>query len=309
MQAVVLETGVLMSPSSSAYDDRLTSYQFPVRYLPFFDPLTEGAEMLAIIYEPRGNPLIGRVAYVGWATIKGLPSAESIDGKIRYRVEFTEPIHEFKWPVPREIAGVPIERWLRKFPKGRTRNTATRGRAVRSIAVEEIEEILRIGAPDSLGAPLGQASGKSSTQCDHDSPTRHLVSQLRRSERFKSQVLRAYDYRCAVSGLSSAGVDGIVEAAHIKGVGRPHYGPDDVANGIALTPTLHRLFDRRLFSFQFHNEDLLVVISKRLLPEMVCDVLAGSALPLLPRQKVRIPRASAFQPHRRYVDYHRSLME
>jgi putative restriction endonuclease len=67
------------------------------------------------------------------------------------------------------------------------------------------------------------------------------VSRLSRSANFREQVLRAYDHRCAVTRMQLR----LVEAAHILPVAAPR-SPDHVTNGIALSPTYHRAFDRGL---------------------------------------------------------------
>ena len=35
-----------------------------------------------------------------------------------------------------------------------------------------------------------------------------------------------------------------VDCAHVRPLGAPHDGPDDVRNMLSLSPTMHRLFDR-----------------------------------------------------------------
>jgi putative restriction endonuclease len=67
------------------------------------------------------------------------------------------------------------------------------------------------------------------------------VTRLVREAHFREQVLRAYGYRCAVTGVQLR----LVEAAHLLPVGAPG-SIDDVRNGIALSPTYHRAYDRGL---------------------------------------------------------------
>jgi len=65
--------------------------------------------------------------------------------------------------------------------------------------------------------------------------------QYMRDPRFKSDVLGAYDSKCAVCSVQL----GIIEAAHII----PHShenGSDDIQNGIALCPNHHTMFDSGL---------------------------------------------------------------
>lgn len=83
------------------------------------------------------------------------------------------------------------------------------------------------------------------------SERKQMVNEARRwsrSARFKTQVLLAYDRRCAVTRMQLR----IVEAAHLVPVSVSG-SVDHVSNGIALSPTYHRAFDRGLI---FLDEDL-----------------------------------------------------
>ncbi len=63
-----------------------------------------------------------------------------------------------------------------------------------------------------------------------------------RSSTFTKQVLNAYDNRCAVTRRKLR----LVDAAHILPVKAGDQSIDTVRNGIALSPTFHRAFDRGL---------------------------------------------------------------
>ncbi|MBD2713673.1 HNH endonuclease [Microvirga sp. STR05] len=70
-----------------------------------------------------------------------------------------------------------------------------------------------------------------------------------RSAVFKREVLRAYNYTCAISGLElistgTSAVAPLLDACHIIPWSLSH--DDTIGNGLALTPTLHRAFDRHL---------------------------------------------------------------
>ncbi len=67
------------------------------------------------------------------------------------------------------------------------------------------------------------------------------VASLSRSASFRRLVLQAYDYRCAITGMQLR----LVDAAHIIPVGMPR-STDEICNGLALTPTYHRAYDRGL---------------------------------------------------------------
>jgi len=67
------------------------------------------------------------------------------------------------------------------------------------------------------------------------------VSRLSRDSDFRRKVVVAYDRKCAVTGIQLK----LVEAAHILPVGA-RQSNDDVNNGLCLSPTYHRAFDRGL---------------------------------------------------------------
>ena len=67
------------------------------------------------------------------------------------------------------------------------------------------------------------------------------VSRLSRDSDFRRKVIIAYDRRCAVTGLQLK----LVDAAHIVPVGADG-SSDDVTNGLCLSPTYHRAYDRGL---------------------------------------------------------------
>jgi len=80
----------------------------------------------------------------------------------------------------------------------------------------------------------------------------------RRDPLFRDNVLRAYEYRCAFSGFRAAlsGSYFGCEAAHIQW--HSHDGPDAVSNGIALEPTIHKLFDVGAWSL---TDDRRIIVS------------------------------------------------
>ncbi len=67
------------------------------------------------------------------------------------------------------------------------------------------------------------------------------VSKLTRSANFRQQVLHGYGFTCAVARTQLR----LLDAAHILPVGAPG-SVDDIRNGLALSPTYHRAYDRGL---------------------------------------------------------------
>jgi putative restriction endonuclease len=105
---------------------------------------------------------------------------------------------------------------------------------------------------DSIAASVGLVLG--------DPGETSRIGRRRRDPSFRVRVLDAYEHRCALTGFRAA-LDGSyfgVEAAHV----RAHCwdGPDEVANGLVLTPTLHRLYDFGAWSL---TDDRRVLVSAK----------------------------------------------
>jgi len=117
-----------------------------------------------------------------------------------------------------------------------------------------------------------------------------------RDRAFRRQVLEAYDGTCAVSGLSLRNGGGWmeVEAAHIRAVEAG--GPDIVPNGIALTATLHKLFDRGMFSI---GDDLSVLVSENKIPR------DDQARLFHPDRRLRPPREPRLRLDPAFLAWHR----
>ncbi len=125
---------------------------------------------------------------------------------------------------------------------------------------------------------------------------RVLTSRLYRDRVFRRTVLQAYDERCAITGLKLINGRGRaeVEAAHIRPVGAS--GPDDVTNGLALSGTVHWMFDRGLLSLA---DDLTILLSRQ-----INDVESVRAL-LNRDGRARSPRRPSDRPHPHFLQWHR----
>ena len=289
---------VMESFPGTHYADTEMAYQFPGRYLRFFEPLRQGREIIAVVYEPRGPDKAGRVAYVGLVRLVDPPVAAD-DGL--YSVRYVSGIHTFPVPVPREIDLVPVESWLVDIPPGRLRNSATRGRAVRPLEFRDLENIVRLGDPEVL---LERSSREDIGDTEAER-ARRLCARLERSHAFRRDILRAYGDRCAISGFSSPHVPGVVEAAHIRPVALPHGGDDEVQNGIALTATLHRMFDAGAISLEYVGRDLVLRVSRGNGGPVRMSGRSGFNLDLRDGLPVLLPSDDRFWPRPNAVRYHR----
>lgn len=93
------------------------------------------------------------------------------------------------------------------------------------------------------------------------------MSRLSRDTSFRRKVLAAYEQRCAVTRLQLR----LIDAAHILPVG-VEGSNDDVANGLCLSPTYHRAYDRGLI---YLDDDLVMKINPIKEQELMRVGLAG----------------------------------
>jgi putative restriction endonuclease len=310
--AIVLESHV-----TSVYADTLGSYEFPRRYLKFLEAASFESPILAVIYEPRGDDNSGRMAYVGWAWVTQRPSPtgrQTKNGEDLFIVVYDGGVNWFPRDARREMNGEPLEGWLRLKPRGRSRNVATFGRAVRPIATGDVTRIFgaagqEIGALETADREIDYPE-----RVEHESPpvlaaerARRIVEVLERDAQFRRDVLAAYQNHCAISGFEIGTVATyqarrILDAAHIRPVARQ--GPDHVTNGLALTPTLHRLFDEGLFALAYSAHGLVTRVSPRLERCMIESPDGRFRLPLEDGLRVTLPAAMTLRPDPAQIAYH-----
>jgi phosphatidylglycerophosphatase C len=117
-----------------------------------------------------------------------------------------------------------------------------------------------------------------------------------RDASFRRQVCEACDDRCPVTRLKiiNGGGRSEVQAAHIRPVGDG--GPDVVQNGIALSGTVHWLFDRHLISLT--DEDRLLVSHNRV-PSEPRGLFASQM------DRIHLSEDPCLRPRPAYVARHR----
>ena len=178
--------------------------------------------------------------------------------------------------------------------------------AVRPISPADFNRILDIGLDEPLpGLPRVDTPGPADRVFEEratfmfEEPRERaltLTSRVIRDRVFRRVVLRAYDERCAITGLKliNGGGRAEVEAAHIRPV--EANGPDVVSNGLALSGTAHWMFDRGLISL---SDDLDILVSRHVNDRTSIDALihrSGRAL---------LPQRSGDRPHRHFLAWHR----
>ena len=122
-----------------------------------------------------------------------------------------------------------------------------------------------------------------------------LVSRPFRERAFSTSVKVAYRDTCAMTGLCiiNGGGRSEVQAAHIRPVAED--GPDAVSNGLALSGTVHWMFDRGLLSV---DDDYSLLVARNAVPDSVLRMLT-------PERRLLLPDRSELFPGRKYLDFHR----
>ena len=286
--------GVLTTKAGSNYDDvREERYHFPQNYL------ARVQQMIGdyfIYYEPRRNG--GRSAYIATGRIA---SVDKDAARERHYYARISDFIDFDEPVPFRLGGKLLESGLQS--EGETGLSGDFRNAVRVLSEAEFETIAQLGFAKDLSH-----SGNSENQFEIEDPPgtfqRPIVEQIvRRPFReaaFARQVKSAYSNRCAFTGLGMRNGGGRteVDAAHIKPVGDGHDGPDSVRNGLALSKTVHWMFDRGLLSV---DKDYKILSAKSLVPEPIKRLL-------LPSGQIEIPKNPSERPHEAFLEYHRNYI-
>ena len=286
----------------SAYDDREGEwYHFPQMYL---SRVMKTVGDWIVYYGPRtGHD--GRY-YTGIAKVKSI-SPDPKNPELHYA--FLEQYIDFDRAVEYKEGGGFEKRLV--LGDGRI----SRGmmvQAVRMLEDAEFAAIVRAGlttpeawpdrnAPD-LPSPefdiegMGERQQPAILDEEYDRPIVELLSRKAwRDIKFRQNVRVAYDRTCAFTGLRLLNGRGRpeVEAAHIRPV--EDGGNDWIRNGIALSGTMHWMFDRGLLSLA---DDLTILVSR----QMNNDVSH-----LLNRdRKAKVPSNETLRPHPIYLEWHRT---
>ncbi len=217
----------------------------------------------------------------------------------------------FDAPVPWLQSGRYAEEALRDLENVAQLGLYLRGRSVRPLGDDDYFAIVERGLLTTLHEPsdgdkttsaaeldiiVGQLDQMAKGQRERAILSR-LVNRKVRDRNFRRAVCMAYEGRCAVTGISLRDAAGRfeVQGAHIRAVADD--GPDVVTNGIALSGTIHWLFDRHMISL---DDDLRVLVTTRGLPQEIMGLLPAPGCP------IRLPANINHRPSASYVAWHRN---
>lgn len=290
--------GVFVVGSDSIYKDE------PERFYRFGSQWMANASAVVgnwIVYqEPRRA---GKRGYYAVAKVDKIVPDPAADGMYLALIE-PGSFLEFGRDVPFKLEGQAVERCLLNSD-GRLNN----GRAVQSIrrlADEDFNRIISLGLveEDELlprvddDAPVPQlVQEERSPWLGPVDRSTMLVSRTVRDRQFRKRVLDVYQSTCALTGMKLINGGGRAEtqAAHAMSVKAG--GPDVASNGIALSGTVHWMFDRGLISL---SDDGNILLSRK-----INDVDGVERL-IFKDRKARLPMSLLHRPHGRYLQWHRS---
>ncbi|MAI90666.1 HNH endonuclease [Ponticaulis sp.] len=297
---------VLVQGSQSEYDDQPgVSYHFPKRYLrrmeecvgdwvTFFSPVKD----TGVSKEARG-------AFFAVAQIERIIADAKLADHF-YAVYVPNTYAGFANPVPRQMLG----RFLEPAMSGKDgkANVGVALQAVRHIPFSAFQEIAELGWKEiEIELPrYDEIDSKRKGVAEDQTPFEYdverkivaeLVNRKVRDVRFRGSVLMAYNKTCAVTGWSfvNGGGRAEVEGAHIKPVAEK--GPDTIDNGLALSGTVHWMFDRGLISISANDE---ILISRKV------NDLDGVKRIINPTGKLIRPKRPEHQPHPAFIEWHRT---
>lgn len=299
----IMAKAVFVHRADSIYDDfPEAQYQFPKQYLKRVAQ-TEGDWI--VYYEPRGGG--GRLGYNAIAMVSSVEPDPQVSGMFIARIKPGSylPLDTF---VPYKAEDGYLESKLNN-EDGSLNNGHTRS-AVRLISDNDFYRILQRGfqneqvilpreKKEDRPAFAGFAEAQSGFEYDFERPRiEQTLTRAVRDRVFRKHVLEAYESRCAFTGLkfTNGGGRAEVQAAHIQAV--EHDGPDTVRNGLALSGTVHWMFDRGLISL---SDDGDILVSRKVNnPDEVWRLMN-------PSKRVRFPIGSSNRPHPRFTSWHREF--
>lgn len=209
---------------------------------------------------------------------------------------------EFGCDVPFQLDGQAVEHGL--LDAGGRLNNGRAIQSIRPISDEDFNRIVRLGLieeeellprEDEEEPILDRVHEEQEPWAGPIERESMLTSRKVRDRQFRKRVLDVYDRRCALTGMQLINGGGRAEtqAAHVMSVEAG--GPDTVANGIALSGTVHWMFDRGLIALSDAGDILL--------SSKINDV-AGVKKLIHPDRRARLP-ANENRPHSRYLSWHR----
>jgi putative restriction endonuclease len=239
-------------------------YHFPRTYLNY---VRQTVGDYIVYYEPRRSSAElssrgGRQSYFGVARVVSVIDDTDLPDHYFAIIDRTTYL-DFDTPVPFQESGQYYESALAKDE-----------RTANEIALPGFSE-----PPASFERPIVEM----------------IVSRPFRERSFMHNVRAAYSNRCAMTGLRliNGGGRPEVQAAHIQPVALK--GSDSVRNGVALSGTVHWMFDRGLISI---GDDYKILVATNHVPEDAARLLNQNG-------SINLPEDETLYPNAHYLKFHR----
>src|SRR4051794_6003835 len=253
-----------------------------------------------VYHEPRRtsvelSSIGGRQCYFGVARVTAVvEDAELADRCFSLMSDY----FDFDLPVPFAEGSEYYESALKKAD-GST-NKGAFGRAVRLVPDAEFDRILKAGFAPVLSESAETKAVSPPGWAEPDVPFERPIVEMTvlrpfRERSFMHNVRAAYANRCAMTGLHliNGGGRPEVQAAHIQPVASK--GPDSVRNGLALSGTVHWMFDRGLISV---GDDYKILVATDHVPDDAIRLLNES-------RTINLPDNPTCHPNPHFLKFHR----
>lgn len=280
------------------YDDLPeVRYHFPRTYLRTAE---QAVGDWIVYYEPRrtSGDLSSRGGRQAYFAIARVTTIEQDPSRSDHYYAMISDFLPFDRPVPFREGAHYYESALRRAD-GKTSRGAF-GRSVRTVPDAEYSLILQAGftagfLEDSTATPAETPGLAEEPEIFKRPVIERLIARPFRDATFAKSVKTAYDNTCAMTGLKiiNGGGRAEVQAAHIWPVADD--GPDSVRNGLALSGTIHWMFDRGLISV---GDDYQILAARNQIPNTVERLLN-------PDRRLNLPPVADLRPHARFLRYHR----
>ena len=279
----------------SIYDDRIELYyHFPKQYL----KVVEQSVADGIVYYGPGTQGLKSRYYTATARVtrirQDLQKADHFYADVADYIDFDRAVEY------RENGGYE----KRLVSSAGTISGGVAINAVRPLTRAEFAAIVEAGLSQKEEWPDRDAPSEAETDLPGlaETPqtfiTRPIIETLMsrpfRDVKFRQNIRRVYDRTCAFTNLRliNGGGRPEVEAAHIIPV--EEQGSDSIRNGIALSTTVHWMFDRGLLSL---GDDFTILRSRHINHD-ISHILNANG-------KAKIPAILMHQPHSDFLRWHR----
>jgi putative restriction endonuclease len=276
-------------------------YRFRNKYL---DIVRDALDDWIIYYQPApraGTRVIGSTGYFATARVTSIHPLPDDPG---YCEATLEQYLELEETVPFSVPDFQLDKRIyfeRNMVQSDGRmNSHTIQQQVRALTNEEFSKIERAGFSKNWVEEIERPVVSPYYGFAEDPPEsmerdRILTSRAFRDRVFRQRVGKAYNMKCAMTGISMQAPDGSfeMECAHIKPIEAG--GPDSLNNGMPLFRSIHWMFDNGLISIA---ADYRILKSSQY-DEPKIDALFNES------GKINLPRNNSHFPHPEFLRYHR----